>query len=174
MTKKTTYVSPIGTAVFPHLITPDTKFDAEGKFKTGIALSEEDMAKAVDYFETKYASQIKAIKNFELPIGEDKDGRKYLKASSKYRPLLIGPDKQPINLEKAKIWGGSTIRISANEFEYASGKNKGVSLQLNKVLVLKESGSDSSDFDDMDYSDYSQPTDEFEESDVQSTSKLDI
>ena len=41
-------VTPRGTAVFPHLNTPDTKFDENGVYSTKLALSDEAAAELSD------------------------------------------------------------------------------------------------------------------------------
>ena len=174
MGKKTLYVSPPGRAVYPHLLKEDPEY---GGWKTGLTFDPEIISAEKARLEEKYAKDIKANKNFKLPIKTTKDGMEYLHFTSKYRPLVLDIKKEPVDPEKTQIWGGSILRCAAMEDYTAEGKYAGVKLRLNKVLLIKSVGGDDS-FGDEDYSAYtgsaSEPDDDFGDTDVQSSSKLDI
>ena len=53
--KLTTYTTPAGTAFYPYLFTPDTKFDANGVYNVKLRLSEKEAKPIIDLINKKKA-----------------------------------------------------------------------------------------------------------------------
>lgn len=60
--------TPKGTASFPHLTSPDTKFDAAGEYKVGLILSEEAAAPLIEKLEQ---TAEKAFQEAKAKINQD-------------------------------------------------------------------------------------------------------
>jgi hypothetical protein len=139
---KSFLLSPVGEAFFPRLQTPDTKFDAKGKFSTNLLLDPSVPEHA------KFISEIEAIAKAEvgsgatLPIRDHLDpegnptGKKLVKFSSAFKPKLFDAANRP--WDEAKIvGGGSTIQVSASPHIYQKiAGRSGVNLYLLAVRVL--------------------------------------
>jgi hypothetical protein len=76
--KFTRITSPVGTAVFPKLSTPDTKYKALGEYATKLVLSGDDSAPIIEKFEAELAAYFEEVKA-ELMKG---DGKSKAKAKS--------------------------------------------------------------------------------------------
>lgn len=77
---KTNYIrgtTPVGTAVYPWLNTPDTKFKAAGEYKTNLVLSAEDAAALKELVDREVNAKLEATK---VQLNEDlksaTDGKK--------------------------------------------------------------------------------------------------
>ena len=134
-------LSPDGEAVFPHLNSPDKKFDSEGKYSVTLRLDPEVPANA---------SYLKTIEDWgksqlgegaALPIRDDVDteknqtGMKLVKYTSAYQPKLFDKDNKPLDPTKTIIGQGSIIQVSAIPNVYKMGGKKGINLYLQAVKV---------------------------------------
>lgn len=159
--------TPKGTAVYPHLHAPDTKFDAKGVYKVGIKLSADDAQVVIDAInevmpraqelldEAKAKEKAKnKLKDYSLsdePWSEDEEGnitfntKMAARVTSKkdgktydLKPKLFDAKGNPIKFG-TRIGGGSLVRLRIEFIPYfnAASKSAGVSLRLVAVQVIE-------------------------------------
>lgn len=155
-------VTPAGTAVWPKLQQPETKFDPNGVWMTKLALEGKDAAwvesldewlnnTVVPYF---HAENPKSKRFTVVSVGEEEiddegneTGRIIIKAKKRclrqdgtpnQPPTIVDSAKQDITKTCPVIWGGSEIKLSVTARGYAMAalKQIGVTLFLNAVQVL--------------------------------------
>lgn len=129
---KITFVSPVGTARWPHITQPDnTGQFADGKFKTKLVVSKKDAEPLV----ARLKELAKEHKVSMLPFKEDPDDPSNIvfTIKSKYKPLVVDTKKNEVTKPDLRIGGGSKLRIGGVIFPWA----KGLSLQMNQVQVLE-------------------------------------
>ena len=153
-------VTPPGVAVYPHLTTPDTKFDANGVYKVSLSLTEEEAAPLIEKVEevqeeaTGMIPPGKRQKFSEPPYYDEMDdqgqptGRVIFKFKMKAkvntkdgRTLEMSPklfdSEGTFMTEVEPIWGGSVLRISADMVPfYVAAVGAGVSLRLKAVQII--------------------------------------
>lgn len=134
--KKITFVSPKGTAKYPHITEKDTGHQySSGKYDTQIVLSKEAAAPLIEQIKGIVKDEFPAKFVAKVPYKEDDDGNVVFKAKSEYQPALI--DARGKKLEKVpsglRIRGGSVIRIAGAYNVY----DKGISMWLNQVQILE-------------------------------------
>lgn len=163
--KRPKLTTPQGIAIFPFISRPDTKFDADGVYKTLLALEGADadgvveavataQAEAKAEAEKKAKAKRKKPKEADLPyeeeIGEDTEetGRTLFKFKSKAsgvtregkpwkRTLPIFDAKGKKLAGKKSVFGGSTIIISYTAMPWVNPKFEyGVKLQMEAVQVI--------------------------------------
>lgn len=166
--RKTT--TPAGIAQYPWLTTPDTRFNDEGVYSTGLIVNEIEAKPLVDAINEeweKFQATLKGPKAKKAPgsLGYDKEytedgdetGNVIFKIKTK---ATFKKDNQIIKrsvpffdakgkaFEPEALWGGSTIKCNITIAPYDAGGNLGVSLKLNAVQVieLQAGGSDASSF----------------------------
>ena len=139
-------VTPVGTAVYPWLNKPDTKFNPDGEYSVTLVLSKEDV-KAIH-------NVVKPLMNGgkNNPIKEDLDdqGEKTGNYKVKFKlKALVKPKKSepfsqsPVLLDEdgnrltALIAGGSKMKVAYEPFAY-SALGGGVSLRVKKVRLAKD------------------------------------
>lgn len=131
-------VSPIMELAFPKVSRPDTFGEkADGKFKTlakitGNAAAEKFKAK----LEALAKEALPKTKKPKMPFWTNDDGDEFLRASSKYRPLVQdakGNDIPPKSVEDLRIGGGTRARLqlALNPFD---GR---LSLYLNGLQIAE-------------------------------------
>lgn len=138
-------VTPVGTAVYPWLNKPDTKFNPDGEYSVTLVLSKEDV-KSIH-------NVVKPLMNGgkNNPIKEDLDdqgektGNYKVKFKLKARvtpkrgdpfeqkPILLDEDGN--RLEKL-IGGGSQIKVAYEAYAY-DGMGGGVTLRVKKVRLAQ-------------------------------------
>ena len=60
--KNEKYLTPVGTASYPYLVNPDTKFNPEGEYKVSLLLSESDAAPLIKLIDGKMEENFNAVK----------------------------------------------------------------------------------------------------------------
>tara|TARA_B110000977_G_scaffold93973_1_gene124265 strand:+ start:126 stop:674 length:549 start_codon:yes stop_codon:yes gene_type:complete len=152
MGQRVKFTSPVGTAVYPHLNTPDTQFNPEGVYKT--SLSMEDCAELVDMCHNLAVEEFGAKAKFRMPFSQDEEtGNTVLKVKSKYAPKIFDSSGQiMVGDQIPNLWGGSTLKVGGFITTYTVSGSKGVSLQLTKVQVINpvSGGGDQDGFDSID------------------------
>lgn len=142
---KNYFISPKGTAKYPHLVEPDTEGQyATGKYTTKIVMTPEDAAPFIAAID-KVAAEHSKTKTPKLPykpeMVKDGDGKKpsgkiEFSFSSKFAPMIFDFKNRKVKLKKMNedfdISSGSVIAISGEMYEY----DKGVSLQMQQVQVI--------------------------------------
>lgn len=132
------FTTPKGAAGYSNLVTPDTKFDAEGKYKTSITLPA-DQAEALMELAREEAQEGlgKKAKNAKMPFEENDDDTVTFRFKSKKKPKLFDAKGNPIrNTEDLRVGGGSTIKVKG-AFSAYEGFGGGVTAYLNEVQIIK-------------------------------------
>lgn len=132
------FVSPKGTAQYPWLTKPDTKFSEEGSYKVSLAIPEADakaLAKACqDAFIAAYGQS--KMSKAHMPFKKDENGNLVFNFKSKMKPRLYDAAGKPIK-EDVSVGGGSVIKVSGAFGPYNKGANTGVALYLNAVQIIE-------------------------------------
>ena len=157
----TRFTTPVGTALWPHLNEPDTKFDKDGSYSVNLVLDKEQTEnikeKLAGVLEEFIASgESKTKKKAPLPIKEDKDqdgkptGNYQIKFKLRavgqsrgerweQRPALFDSQLQPCT---DVIGNGSRIKVGAEVVPYSTAlAGTGISLRLKAVQVIELSSS---------------------------------
>lgn len=134
---KIKFISPIGTANYPHLSSPDlTGKYADGKFKTKLSMSGEVAAPFIQFLRDAAKTMVPDVKVPKLGFKIEEDGSVTFSFKSKFAPAVIDPGNAAVNLKKLgddfRIGGGSKVRIAGELFAY----DEGISLQMKQVQVL--------------------------------------
>lgn len=145
MTTKVT--SPKGIAKYPALIRPDTRYNKEGTYKTGLIVPEDSIDElrdaCVDEFVSEFGKAKLAKATMPFRPVEDEEGNptgEYeLTFKSKNRPKFFDAKGNPITNIRLieKLGGGSKLRIKGAAKAYNNGGKLGVTLYLNEVQVVK-------------------------------------
>lgn len=166
---KSQVVTPKGTAQWPWLINPDTKFDDQGKYKTDILFSKNDakdlMAKCKELFTDEFGE--KGLKSAKWPFTVDEEtGGVRFRAKSSNKPALFDSQGQVIKND-LNVGTGSTIKVAGVLSTYSAGGNTGVTMYLNAVQVidLVEFGSNAFGAEDGGYVHQDKPAKEVDEQD---------
>lgn len=166
-------VTPSGVAIYPHLINPDTKFNPIGEYKVSLSLVEDEATPIIEKINValEQAKEMipegKKAKEAELPyfIEKDEDGNQTNRYVFKFKMKAKINTKDGRTIEMSpkifdsqgklikgldSIWGGSTLRVSADLVPfYVAAVGAGVTLRLKAVQVIelvKGGGSDGSSF----------------------------
>lgn len=160
--RATVHTTPKGVAVFPWITRPDTRFNADGVYQTGLRLNEEDGQTVLalvsaehdkNLADVKEKNKGKKIKEADLPIQEelDADGnltgnyiaRFKLNAQFKNGDDIIKTapaifDAKGTKIELDALWGGSVIRVAYSIHPYYTATvGAGVTLRLRGVKVIQ-------------------------------------
>jgi hypothetical protein len=153
-------VTPQGTAIYPHLIEPDTKFNALGEYKVSLAIDEDEAAPIITKIDEQIAVSKKLIpkgkkeKMADEPYFPELDdegqetGRVVFKFKMKAqintkdgRTITMSPKLFDAEGSLAEgidsIWGGSELRVSADLIPfYVAAVGAGVSLRMKAVQII--------------------------------------
>jgi len=161
-TKNERVTSPKGIAQYPHLQTPDTKFDTDGKYTINLRLGGEVAENFVAMLEEKHSvyydefceREGSALKKADLPtrdVETSGDGEIDIKFGLKavgrkgdhsweQRPLIFDSAMNPITGEKLdamRIGSGTTCRVGFEIVPYYTGMvGMGLSLRLKAVQII--------------------------------------
>lgn len=133
------YVSPKGSAGYPKLLKPDTKFKAEGEYSTSLTMDKKIAKPLMDQIEEAYTEEFgaKALPKANFPFKEDEDGNITFKFKSKQKPKLF--DAKGVHIKDGSdlgIGSGSTMKVSgAISCRAVSGKNY-ATLYMNAVQII--------------------------------------
>ena len=152
------FVSPKGTASYPHLTNPDTKFNPDGEYKVSLIVAGDDASKVVNFLTEKHKAAVaqvkkenarKRVKEGDLPIIENDDGTVTFKFKMKakvipkkgdpfeQKPALFDAKGKPLTGE-TKVGGGSTIKVCYEVVPYYTAiAGVGISLRLKAVQVIE-------------------------------------
>ncbi len=140
------HVTPVGTAVYPWLNMPDTKFNPMGEYSVTLVLSKADTKAVNDVvkplmnggkhnpIKAELDDQGNATGNYKVKFKlkakvTPKNGKPF-----EQKPVLLDEDGN--RLEKT-IGGGSKIKIAYEPYAY-DGMGGGVTLRVKKVRVAKD------------------------------------
>jgi hypothetical protein len=161
-TKNERATSPKGIAQYPHVQTPDTKFDADGKYTLNLRLAGDVAESFVAMLEEKHTTYYDefceregtALKKGNLPLKEvesSTDGEIDIKFGLKavgrkgdhtweQRPLIFDSAMNPITgdkLDKMRIGSGTSCRVGYEIVPYHTGMvGMGLSLRLKAVQII--------------------------------------
>lgn len=151
----TSIITPVGTAQYPWLNNPDTKWHELGEYKVNLILDATDaeaVIEAIDQELKAVAAKNKAKKRAPLPFTEElgdngePTGRYIFKCKSRNRMNKKGElwDRKPIlvdaqgNKTDVSIGGGSKLRLKLELYGWAnSALGAGVSLQIKAVQIIE-------------------------------------
>jgi hypothetical protein len=150
--------TPIGTAVYPHLNEPDTKFEDDGVYTTQLRLTAEEAEPVIEKLESMYETEYDKfckekkkpkLKQADRPWSEEYDDegnetghylfRFKMKAKTRkgaeLRPVLFDSKCQPLS---ENIGGGSKMKVSFEPHCWlVPALGVGISLRLRGVQVLE-------------------------------------
>ena len=147
------FTTPKGTAYYPYISAPDTKFDEQGHYKVNLCLPKDEAKPVTDLIKAELLAGIKALtdsgktvkKQAPLPFEDEIDdetgeptGNVIIKFKSKaaYKPAVF--DAKGQMMPKHNIYGGSKIKVSSKADFYTSPSiGYGVALRLRAVQVLE-------------------------------------
>ena len=170
MTEKVTFTTPKGTAVFPALTRPDTKFDELGIYKADIRIPSQEATTIIKRIEDAYRAHIgkahpknpeSGNKNALYYVERDEEGnttgnvvlkirvKNKLKKDGELwdrKPKLFDAKLKPIT-ERIAVWGGTEMKVSVELYAWINGATKGILLQPKAVQIIKlvTGGSSSAD-----------------------------
>lgn len=134
----TKYVSPKGTAGYPKLTRPDTKFKAEGEYSTTLTMDAKEGKAFLETLKEACVDEVgaKAAQTAHYPVKEE-EGKFTFKFKSKNKPKLYDSHGKPIkDVEELNIGSGSVMKVAgAMAFPKVQGKQY-VSLYMNQVQVI--------------------------------------
>lgn len=156
-TKQPRYTTPKGTAKYPWLSMPDTKFNPDGDYKVTLVLPVEEAGAIIQFLEEQLAaSEVKAkkdnpgkkVKVADAPYKMDEDNGNVeinfkLKArvnmqngdSFEQKPALFDAKGKPIT--DVNVGGGSKVKVSYECVPFYTGLiGAGISLRLRAVQVI--------------------------------------
>lgn len=158
MAKKNLITSPIGKAMWPHLTTPDTKFQPDGEYHVKLNVQQADAADLIAKIDQGMADSLvlakernpdtKKFKVADPPYTQEDDGsysfsyKLKAKVTPKkgdpfmQRPALFNADATPLAAD-VRIGGGSAIRCSCEIIPFWTQLvGAGVTLRLRAVQIV--------------------------------------
>ena len=155
--KNPRYVTPAGTAQYPYLTKPDTKFNPDGEYKLKLEIPGAAAQDIVTFLDEQHeAAQAKAkkenpgkkIKEGTCPYEVDEDSGKVtvsfkLKAKVtpkngdpfEQRPAIFDAKGKP--LQDVNVGGGSKVKVAYEMVPYYTAiAGAGISLRLKAVQVI--------------------------------------
>lgn len=133
------FVSPKGTAGYPKLTRPDTKFKAEGEYSTSLTMGKKIAAPLIATIEEAYVEEFgqKAVAKANYPFKEDDEGNVTFKFKSKNKPKIYDAAGKPIkNTDELNVGSGSVLKVAgAISCRAVSGKNY-ATLYMNQVQII--------------------------------------
>ena len=153
------WTTPAGIAIWPRLVTPDTKFTPEGEYSVSIKFSGEDAKTVVtrvkQFAKNAYESLCREqgkpkLKVAQIPIQQDEEGNWVLKAKLKakvttskgttweQRPTIFDSRGNPMKPEQIpNVGGGSVIKACVEIAPYYTAMlGAGISLRLRGVQII--------------------------------------
>lgn len=169
--------SPVGTAIYPHLSTPDTKFNEDGEYRVNLRLSEDDakpLLKELHSILKEHVEDVKKekgkskVKIQDLPYNEvetegsptgEVDVKFKLKAVAgssdnrwEQRPALFNNKGERMDPQEVNVGSGSSLKIGFEVFPYYTGSiGAGLSLRMKAVQVLDLVEYGGNEFDNFDF-----------------------
>ena len=148
MATKIKFVSPFGTAQYPHISSPDTQGKyADNKFKTKLTmpLGDPEAQAFIKTIEDAATTLGKAAKSMHRPYVTDEDANTVtFTFKTTYAPGVFDGRNKPIP-SSTRIGGGSVLRVMGNLVDF----EKGISAQMNQVQVRELNGPGVSAFDEV-------------------------
>jgi hypothetical protein len=157
--KNPLYVTPAGTAQYPYLNKPDTKFNVDGEYKVTLDVPSEDAAQLIQQLEEAHDKSIaaakdeakgKRVKEGDLPFTVNADAgtvsfKFKLKAKVtpkkgdpfEQKPAIVDAKRQPLSANTV-VGGGSKLKIAFEIIPYYTAiAGAGISLRLKAAQVIE-------------------------------------
>jgi hypothetical protein len=134
------FTTPRGIASYPKLLKPDTKFNAEGVYKTGLILDEEAAQPLIEQIEEVFTEEFGAKKlgNMVKPYTVNDEGQYVFSFKSKNKPQLFDAAGKPINPKAdIKLGGGSVLKIKGSISPVMVQGKYYASLYINAAQVIE-------------------------------------
>lgn len=137
-------ITPTGIAAYAWLEKPDTKFDAEGKYKLTLVVPK---GEAEEFVQTLLEAHEKAgghagnspVKDGDKPLGradapkEEFVGNWLVSMKSKFKPKFVDSAKNPLP-ESVRVMSGDKVRAAFTQFDF----DRGISLRLAAVQLIEK------------------------------------
>lgn len=158
-TKQASVVTPVGTAQWPRVNTPDTRFDEDGEYRCNLIIDKKEFAQfkksLLKLYEEAYVKEQenqgkKKLKKWDsFPCFEDEEGNHVIKTKRKAAWTDRDGNKKPNQvaihdakgapiLESPIIGGGSKLKLCVRpKFWFTGMLGFGCSLDLLAVQVLE-------------------------------------
>jgi hypothetical protein len=156
----TTITTVTGTASYPHLTQPNTKFDADGTYSVNLRLSDADAKALISQIETAVQADVLAVcarakvdpakvKRAPLPWGPAKEVKNTTEFKIKNNRVCGSGDKKftftprlfdalnRVFPADEKIGMGSKIRVAFQPYVWFVKGETGISLRLQAVQVIE-------------------------------------
>jgi hypothetical protein len=155
------YVTPAGTAQYPYLNKPDTKFNPDGEYKLKLEIPADKAQDIVTFLDEQFAQSVakakkenpgKRIKEADLPYQVNEDTGTVavsfkLKAKVtpkngdpfEQRPAIFDAKGKP--LKDVNVGGGSTVKVAYEVIHFYTaliGASVSLRLKACQVIDLKE------------------------------------
>jgi hypothetical protein len=133
------FVTPKGRAVYPSVIRPDTRYNEEGVYKTGLEMSAKDAEKFVEDLKACYTEEFgaKKLASAKLPFKKNDDGSIVFNFKSKNAPKLFDAKGNPIrDTSDLRVGGGSVFKVAGAMKAYNAGGSTGVTCYLNSIQII--------------------------------------
>ena len=137
MSKIVKAVSPKGKASWPKLFKPDTRFNPEGVYSTGLILEPEDAKEFQDKVQEVFVEEFGQSKlaKASMPWKTDDDGNVVFSFKSKRKPMVVDSKGNAVK-EELPVGGGSIIKVATGLNPYNAGGRIGISMYLNAVQIV--------------------------------------
>lgn len=156
--KNPRYITPAGTAQYPYLTKPDTKFNPDGEYKISLEIPAADAVKTVEFLDEQHEASIakakkentgKKIKEGDVPYSVNEETgavtvRFKLKAkvtpksgdAFEQRPAIFDAKGKPLGAE-VSVGGGSKVKVAYELIPYYTAiAGAGISLRLKAVQII--------------------------------------
>lgn len=133
------FVTPKGKAVYPSLTRPDTRYNADGVYKTGLIFSDAEAKKFEEMLKEVFIEEFgaKKLASAKLPFKKNEDGSVVFNFKSKNAPKMFDSKGNPVkDISELRLGGGSTLKVAGACKAYNAGGVTGVTLYLNSVQVI--------------------------------------
>ena len=144
------YTSEIGSAIWPHLNEPDTRFNTDGEYNTKLTLpAETKLVKMVqDMLKAEFKKPL-PNRPWQLPYEVDDNGDFVFKFKSSYAPYFFDSRGKMLQAEDVPLLrSGCKLRIGGKMNAYEVSGRQGVSIKLSRIQIV-EVGDVESGFDDL-------------------------
>jgi len=133
------YITPQGVGKYLYLREPDTRFDAEGKFKATLELDPKNAD--AKRFADSINALMRKMKKANSPVHEQKDrdgrltGKLEVRFATQFKPQVFDAKKNLVP-EEVRPGSGSLVRIAYTINSY-DGFGGGINLYLRGVQILE-------------------------------------
>ncbi len=138
MTKAVKAVSPKGLASYPKIFKPNTRFNSEGVYETGLVVKADQAAAFQEQIKQVFIDEFgngKLAKAF-MPWKENEDGDVVFTFKSSKKPMVYDSKGLPIKKE-LDVGSGSELKIGTAIYPWSAGGKVGAKLYLNSVQIIQ-------------------------------------